>query len=169
MAATFTPNNFFDYLQNCFMLLLPVFFWNIVFANDLPLAFQPENFDFGIPVWVESMEITLRLFVFGMPCLMLFSSKTKIQKAGWAIYFIGLLLYFGSWGMQLWMSNSSWSQSIWGVMAPAYTTLIWLLGIALVGTRNFLKIPYFSWAYLAVLLAFVSVHSYHAYLAFQNL
>jgi hypothetical protein len=96
------------------------------------------------------------------------SLETKIQKIGLIIYLIGLIVYFLSWTLQIYLSESFWSKSLLGFMAPAYTTIIWLVGIGLVGTKNFLKIPYFWVIYFCLTAIFVIFHSTHVYIVFHR-
>lgn len=157
-----------SYLSNCFLLLVPIFLWNIFLVDSLPPKYSPALFDKGIPSFVSISENVLRGVVFVLPVLMKFELISKRQKVGFALYVIGTLIYFSSWLMLILAPDSSWSESIYGFMAPAYTTLFWLFGIGLIGSKSFLKLRSISIVYLVSAVAFVIVHTTHARLAFWN-
>ena len=58
------------YLANCFLLLVPILLWNVVFAGKLPKAYSAEIFSKDIPRFIEYGENISRLFVFVLPILM---------------------------------------------------------------------------------------------------
>lgn len=157
------------YFFNCFLLLIPVFIWNLVFINYLPKGYTPSFFWKDIPVVIGTTENILRIIVFLIPLIMVFSIKTKQQKIGFIIYLIGIAVYFLSWIVQIYFQQNSWSISQIGFMAPAYTTLIWFVGIGLIGKDSFLKIPYMSAIYVCLSTVFVIFHSIHCYIVFQRL
>ena len=49
------------------------------------------------------------------------------------MYALGVLVYFASWLPLIYASDAAWSKSAAGLLAPAYTPLICLTGIALIG------------------------------------
>ncbi len=156
-----------NYLTNSFLLILPVLLWNIVFYKKLPQAYiDPKIWD-NIPIWLQWAENISRIGVFTLPLLLVLSTEKKSQKIGLALYLIGLLAYFSSWLVQIYLPKSSWSISLMGFMAPAYTTIIWLIGIGLIGQQSFLPIPRLQSIFLALCVVFVSLHSYHAYLVYE--
>lgn len=157
------------YLFNCFLLLIPLFLWNILLVDYLPKCYSPEVFWKDIPNLVGYSENTLRTIVFVFPVIMILSVKTRIQKIGFSIYLIGLVIYFSSWLMVIIAPESSWSQSLIGFMAPAFTTIIWFVGIGLIGNKSFFKVPYLSVIYISLSVLFVIVHSTHTYIVFQYL
>jgi hypothetical protein len=71
--------------------------------------------------------------------------------------------------MQIYFPQSAWSQSVFGFMAPAYTTIIWLVGIGLIGQSLFLKIPYHYSIYLVFAAFFTTFHSIHTYIVYSRL
>ncbi len=157
------------YFLNCFLLLIPIFIWNLIFIDSLP---QNYNMDFpmkDIPTIIGIVENILRIIVFVLPLTMVFSLKTKTQKIGLIIYIIGTILYFLSWIALIYFPESLWSKSILGFMALAYTTIIWFIGIGMIGKTSFIKIPYISSLYILISLLFVLFHSIHAFIVFQRL
>ncbi len=157
------------YLLNCFWLVVPLLIWNIIFYHDLPQGYTSPKIWDAIPDWVKISENILRILVFSTPILLKLSIKSKTQRLGLIVYLCALLLYFSSWLVQIYLNNSSWSNSLFGFMAPAYTTLLIFIGIAIIGKHSFLSIPKIRRIYLIIAIAFVSIHTYHAYLAYMNL
>ena len=76
------------------------------------------------------------------------------------MYALGVLVYFASWLPLIYSSAAAWSKSAAGLLAPAYTPLIWLAGIALVGGSR---------PYALASLLFVGLHVYHNILAHRQL
>ena len=157
------------YLFNCFWLFIPIIIWNIVFTSKLPIGYSSEFFDNNIPMYISYGENILRLILFLLPVIMAFSLDTKIQKIGFSLYIIGTILYFISWLVQIYYPESIWSLSVFGFMAPAFTTLIFFIGIGLIGQQTFIKIPYISIIYIILSIFFMLFHSIHTYIVFQRL
>ena len=157
------------FLLNCFILLIPIFAWNILLYSSLPHSFSPEVFWKDIPAWIAYGENILRIIVFVFPAFMIFSLKTRQQKTGFAIYLLGTLIYFLSWLMVILYPQSGWSTSLIGFMAPAYTTIFWFTGIGLIGRESYFRIPKPSQIYILVSILFVVFHSLHTYIVFQRL
>ena len=158
-----------QYILNCFLLLLPVFIWNMIFANKLPEKYTDKGKWDDIPKALSAVENTLRTLVFLLPVIMILNIDSDRAVVGLIIYIVGIIIYFISWAVQMLRADSSWSKSLLGTMAPAYTSLIWLNGIALIGKENFLDIPNFALFYFILSLVFVIAHSLHAYLAYKQL
>jgi hypothetical protein len=55
-----------------------------------------------------------------------------------------------------------------GFAAPAYTPLLWLLGIALLGRQLFWGKFYRWWMYLALALSFLVTHTSHTALVYAR-
>lgn len=157
------------YLLNCFLLLIPLFAWNILLVDYLPKNYSPTIFEKDIPKFISYGENTLRFVVFVLPAFMIFSLKTSIHKIGLAVYLIGILIYFMSWGIQIVYPHSAWSTSAIGFTAPAFTTIIWFIGIGLIGNKSYLKIPHLSAIYISFSILFAAIHTTHAYLVFLSL
>ena len=98
------------YLANCFLLLLPVFIWNIALFSRLPKGFGEEIWN-NVPSWLNITEVVFRTLAYLMPLLLVFSLQSKTQKIGFGVYLVGLLIYFSSWSMQLYYPTSDWSTS----------------------------------------------------------
>ena len=159
---------FGKYFLNCFLLLVPIFTWNIYFINYLPIKYSNDNWN-DIPPIIEYAENIFRFFIFVSPVIMVLSLKTKSQKIGLGLYILGVIIYFLSWSAHIYFPETVWSKSILGFMAPAYTTIIWFIGIGLIGKNSFFKIPYMSVFYIFISVCFVIFHSLHPYLVFWKL
>jgi len=157
------------YLSNCFLLLIPLFLWNIILVDYLPKSYSPEIFWKDIPKWIAYSEHVLRIIVFAFPIIMIFSLKTRVQKIGFGIYLVGILIYFLSWTATIIYPQSNWSTSLVGFMAPAFTTLIFFIGIGLIGHKAYLKIPYLSQIYITLSVLFVLFHSLHTFTIFERI
>ena len=149
------------YLFNCFLLLVPVIGWDILFASRLPAPFQSEIFQSEIPLAISIGEHIFRVFIFLLAFLMPISIKSPIQKVGIILYAIGLLAYFASWLLLIYYPESSWSKSCQGFMAPAYTPALWLAGIALIGKNFYFRLPYGRWIFIALAVIFLILHNIH--------
>jgi len=157
------------YLKNCFLLLLPILLWNVLLFNYLPESFRNSISWKDIPNWVGLGENILRIAVMGIPFLMVLSFETSSQKAGLAWYLIGTVLYFLSWIMVIAYPESDWSLSVFGYTAPAFTPIIWLVGIGLIGQQSFLPIKHLSQIYQILASIFVLFHTWYAYLVYVQI
>ncbi len=161
--------NLRKYLLNCFLLLIPLFLWNIILVGYLPKTYSSDVFWEDIPNWIGYSENVLRIIVFVFPAIMIISLKTRLQKIGFFIYLIGLILYFLSWFLMIVSPESNWSTSLIGFMAPAFTTIIWFVGIGLIGNKSYFRIPHLSLIYIILSIIFVVFHTLHTYIVYQRL
>jgi hypothetical protein len=157
------------YLSNCFLLLIPIFLWNILLYDTLPEGYGADIFWQDIPSFVSYPENILRVVLFSLPFMMILSIKKRREKIGLLIYLIGVIIYFLSWVVVIVYPESTWSNSVLGFTAPAYTSLIWMIGIGLIGRSSFFKLPGLSYVYLILSIIFVAFHAGHAYIVFQRL
>ena len=138
-------------LLNCFWLLIPIFVWNAIFTPKL----TQEGFesDANVPAWMIVLEHILRAVVFILPLLLPLHLKDQWSKIGLALYIVGTLVYFGSWLPLVYRPGAQWSTSAVGLFAPAFTPLILLTGIGLIGH---------SWVYVSLSALFILVHTLHS-------
>jgi len=135
---------------NCLWLLTPILAWNAIFSSKL--AHPAFEFDEAVHQWVLLIENILRLAVMVLPLFMPLRWNTSHNKLGMAVNVIGMLVYFASWIPLMVAPESVWSNSLPGFLAPAYTPLLWLVGIGLIG----------GWLpYLILSVVFVGVHVSH--------
>lgn len=151
------------YLLNCFLLTLPILVWNIFLTNKLPKDFQSEIFKKDIPVLLTYGENISRTVVFMMTLLMPLSILTTTQKKGLFLYICGTILYFISWLALIYFPGSVWSNNVFGFMAPAYTPLLWLTGIGLIGNSFYFNLPYRRWFFILLTIVFLIFHNFHTY------
>ena len=157
------------YLSNGIFLTLPILLWNVIFASRLPAQFLPDIFWKDIPNAVQYGENILRIFVFMMPLFFTFGISTHNQKKGTAWYLAGIAIYFLSWLPHLFMPDSAWSTSMIGFMAPAYTPLLCLIGIGLLGERFYFPVRYRPVYYIAPVVLFLIFHCTHSAIVYlQN-
>lgn len=152
---------FAHYALSCGWLLLPAAAWNIVMAKRLPPTFQPDEFGRDIPAPLAFAENGLRVAVFGLPFLMPLDLSARGALRALVIFGVGTLLYFASWLALIWLPRSRRSRHPWGLAAPAYTPLLWLLAIALLGQHLFWGEFYRWWMYLVLCVAFLVAHIAH--------
>jgi hypothetical protein len=157
------------YLKNCFLLLVPILLWNLTLTGKLPPAFQPNVFWHEIPSWISTPETIFRILSMALPAFMILSFQSKQQKAGLAIYLVGTLLYFASWIVMMLYPESSWNQSAVGFLALAYTPILWLIGIGLIGRDTFFKRRLHPGIYITLSLLFILFHCAHAWVVFGRL
>ncbi len=157
------------YIKNCFLLIIPILLWNLAFVSFLPESYSSSVFWKDIPPIIGTSENILRVFTLGLPTFMIFSVQSTRQKLGFKIYLSGVLIYFTSWAVMMCIPESDWSTSLLGFCAPAYTTIIWFIGITLIGSKNYFKIPYLSFVYGLLSVMFVIIHTTHALIVFQRL
>jgi hypothetical protein len=152
---------FTNYILNCILLLLPITAWNAIFASKLPRAYSAEIFEKNISPLIMNGENIARLLVFILPLLMPLRIETQSQKLGLWLYIVGTAIYFLAWLAQIYFPQSTWSLSAFGFLAPAYTPLIWLTGIGLIGSTFFFASPYRSWMYILTSIVFIGFHLSH--------
>jgi len=155
-------------LSNGLWLITPIMLWNMAYTNKLPKPFNTVEYDQGIPNSILFSENILRMILFSLPVLMSLRLNSIEQKTGILIYLIGVLIYFTSWFILVNYPENGWSTSLIGFIAPAYTPLIWLIGIGLIGSDLSIYNIYKPWIYFFLSTLFTIIHSYHAFLAYMN-
>ncbi len=154
------------YFFNCFLLTIPILLWDYIFTDKLPKAFQPEIFWKDIPSFITYGENISRLIMFVFISLMPLKIITQKQRNGLLLYIAGTLLYFVAWSVLMYLPNTAWSNSVLGLLAPAYTPLLWLIGIGFIGESLFFRIPFRRWLYFLIVIAFLIFHNWHTYLIY---
>jgi len=149
--------------------MLPIMIWNIALTNKLPQEFQPEIFWNEVPAWLKYAENISRIFIFVLTILMPLRISESIQKRGLLLYIGGTLLYFASWLLLIYLPDSGWSNSIFGFMAPAYTPLLWLTGIGLIGDSFYFNLPYRRWFFMLMAILFLVFHNWHTLTIFLRI
>lgn len=149
---------------NTFWLLLPILGCNIIFRQYLPPAYRSDFYWKDIPGWISLPENLLRIAVMILPLILRFSVSTGSQQIGLVLYLGGSALYFASWWLQISRPSSVWSTSAVGFLAPAFTPIVWLAGIALTGDTLTISGQYFHpGIYLTLSAFFVLFHCLHTW------
>ena len=157
-----------QFVFSCGLLLLPTLAWNVALTRFLPPAItSPESWN-DIPPALASTESSLRFLVFALPFFMPLSVSSTLQRKGLVIFIVGTLVYFASWLALIAAPNSQWANSPIGFLAPAYTPMIWLAGLAVLGRRVFFVTFYRWWMYLALSAIFIAAHVSHAVVVYVH-
>ncbi len=154
------------YFLSCILLAIPILLWDYIFTDKLPKAFQPAIFWKDIPSFITYGENISRLIMFVFISFMPLKIITNMQKNGLLLYVAGTLLYFAAWIILIYFPDTTWSNGVYGLLAPAYTPFFWLIGIGFIGDSLFLKIPYKRWLYFLVVIVFLIFHNWHTYLIY---
>jgi hypothetical protein len=156
--------------KNGVWLTLPPLAFSLLLMNVLPTALTPAQFNRDIPSTLLNLENTARVIVFELPAFFSISPSTKTQRRGLIIYLAGLALYLISYGAQNFSPESSWSTSMIGFTASAYSNVFWMVGLGLLGEKfYFLRgVRYRPIFYIAPAVIFVVLHTAHAALYFSH-
>lgn len=161
MLHTYRP-----YIFNGFLLTLPVIAWNAILAQRLPPFFNQGMEDQGTAAMISIAEQVCRVLFFIITFLMPLQRSSAATLQSRVLYIAGLLLYVASWIPLVWFPGSSWSVSLPGLTAPAWTPLFWMSGIICLGEGFSFGIPYKPWLPWSVLILFLLFHNLHTCLIF---
>jgi uncharacterized membrane protein YqaE (UPF0057 family) len=150
------------------VLTVPILVWNVVCARFLPPALASNEFSRDIPQLVTYGENTLRTVVMVLPFLMPLEMVDVVQRRGVWLFVVGTLLYIFAWVPLMIAPQSGWSTSWPGFVAPAYTPLLWLAGLGLIGRRLYVRSPYRRWMYIALASGFVAFHVTHTSIVYAR-
>ncbi|MBL0913294.1 MAG: hypothetical protein IBJ09_13075 [Bacteroidia bacterium] len=162
-------NTLRPYLLSCFLLMLPLLAWNLLLTPYLPAAYRPETFTRSIPAFILLGENISRILLFILTAVMPIRINTGVQKTGIFVYASGMLLYFLSWLPLILAPQSTWSLSLPGFSAPAWTPLLWLTGICLTGNSFAFNLPYRRWYFAVPALLFLVFHNVHTAMVYFQL
>lgn len=123
-------------LYNHFLFLIPILLWNILLFSKLPM----DHFSGTAPQWVLIIENIFRGGAMLLPLLLPVNTKNRFFRPGLIIFTIGALIYFGSWLWLIWFPESAAAQSAWLHFAPAYTPIIWFIGLSMMSNSILLLI-----------------------------
>jgi hypothetical protein len=126
---------FFSYAKCAGLFVILPMAWNTVMSSRLPCAYSPEVFSSNIPGGLFKTENTLRILVVALPFFAPLELISFAQKIGVVTFSFGLIIYLISWLPLIIAPNSRWSRSAVGFLAPAYTPIIWLIGLAMLMQR----------------------------------
>jgi len=156
------------YVVSCGVLTVPILVWNVACTRFLPPALASNEFTRDIPALVTYGENALRVVVLGLPFLMPLEVATAGQRRGLVLFIVGTALYLLSWIPLMTSPQSGWSTSWPGFVAPAYTPLLWLTGLGLIGRRLYVRSPYRGWMYIGLASGFVAFHVIHTSIVYAR-
>lgn len=154
---------FYKYLFNCFVLTIPILIWNILLTDQLPKTTKPEILLQNISPIIIYGENIVRVIVFASMVFMPIQISKTIQKKGLLLFLFGTIIYFTSWLALIYYPDSLWSKSTLGVLSPAYTPVLWLIGIGLIGDTFYFNLPYKRWIFISLSIIFLVFHNIHTY------
>lgn len=152
---------------NGLWLLVPVMVWNAALTAKLPPAFSRDIFWNAIPSLISIPENILRIVLFALPSVTVCGAYST-HKRGYILFILGLAAYFASWLLLIFQPMSKWSLSLIGFLAPAYTPVLWLGGIALIIESYVCHAQWNRFAFFVTATAFLSVHVTHAFIIYQR-
>lgn len=156
-------------LRNGALLIIPPLIITFGLWGALPVAYSPEVFWQDIPRWLGLLENIFRILVFSIPGILYFGKSEPGQSLGWTLYITGLCIYLASYLAQIVFPASGWSQGALGFTAPAWSTLVWFMGIGLVCTRSWLPIPWHRAVYFGSAVLFLIFHIWHTALVYLHM
>ena len=146
-------------LLNGFVLIVPVVMVNLLLFDRLPPAmFGRDVFWQRIPPVIALGENILRVVIIAVPLLI----PLRWRPAGLGVYAVGLALYVGSWVALVGWPDSAWSTSAAGLLAPAYTPIVWAVGIGLIARSRLGNHVLPGWLYPVSAILFTAFHLTHA-------
>ena len=152
------------------MLIIPIIIWNISFISYLPSPYKPENFNSDIPLWITVGENLFRTVLFIFPVFFKINIKISFENKGLITYLLGVVIYFSSWLVIIISPASAWSASILGFSAPAYTPIIWILGLSMMVDAYYFnfKFNYSKWHFLLPSMSLIVFHISHVIYVFNR-
>jgi len=150
-------------MSNCFLFFIPILVFNVIFFKKLPSHYL-KNISHPIII----METITRIITIALSIVMAINIQNKTGKIGLMIYIIGFIIYFTSYFIEIYLPNTLFSRKIIFVLSPYWTSVIWLIGIGLIGNRLFVNIPYHSIVYIVLSIIFAAIHTIHGYLCYKT-
>ena len=131
---------------NCFLLLIPILLWNLIFTPKLPEKYSVKDSE----RWIEITENIFRFACFGYTVFMPIYYDHTYFTMGIIIYISGMIIYFTAWIVIIKLPNKTINKYKLLYLGPAITPIIWLTGISIIGK----SIIFFS---ISTLFIFVHV------------
>lgn len=151
-------------IKNGIWLTFPPLLFSLSLMTFLPNTLTPAQFNKGVPEVLLNIESIGRILVFAIPAFFSIGISTKTQKRGLALYLAGVTLYYLSYGTQHFFPNSDWSTSMIGFAASAYTNVLWMIGLGLLGEKFYFtkRLRYRPIFYIVPVVVFAIAHTTHA-------
>lgn len=151
------------YKNNCFWFFIPPLLFNIIIVKYLP-EYYLKNINHPIIIW----ENILRFITIAFSAIMAITINNKIGKIGFIVYIIVIIIYFCSYFIVIKFPASSFNNNLIILLAPAWTSVLWLIGIGLIGNKIFVNIPYHFSVYCLLSISFAIIHSIHFYYVIRS-
>jgi hypothetical protein len=148
-------------ITNGYVLIIPILLWDYLFTSKLPSQYNPQTFNSNIPLYIKNMENIFRTVILTLPLLFRIDISSSIGKKGMFLYIVGSVIYYVSWLLLMYAPTNKWSKSIFGQAAPAYTPIIWLIGIGLMVDSYYFNFKYSKWHYIVPAIIFSIFHVTH--------
>ena len=129
-------------LLNNGLFLIPPLLWNVVFASKLPEMYSEGS----VPGPLLVTENILRFAAMMYPVFIPIDVDNNLFQAGLITYSVGTVLYFTSWSIMMFSKNEKVKNLPLVKLAPAYTPLVWLLGIGMMSDSALY--PFLSTAFI---------------------
>ena len=152
-----------NYKNNCFWFFLPIIIFNIIFTKYLP-----EHYLKNIKHPIVTLETIARTVTIVFTVIMEIKLDNKVGKVGLIVYIIGALIYFCSYFIVIKLPVTSFNNNIAVLLAPYWTSVLWLIGIGLIGNKLFVIIPYNYIIYIIISIVFAMLHSIHGYICYEE-
>jgi len=152
-----------NYKNNCFWFFLPIIIFNIIFTKYLP-----EHYLKNIKHPIVTLETIARTVTIVFTVIMEIKLDNKVGKVGLIVYIIGALIYFCSYFIVIKLPVTSFNNNIAVLLAPYWTSVLWLIGIGLIGNKLFVIIPYNYIIYIIISIVFAMLHSIHGYICYKE-
>ncbi|TGK22123.1 hypothetical protein [Leptospira stimsonii] len=159
-------NQIRNMISNGYIPILPILFWNVFLTSKLPPEYQPREFNHNIPALIQIGENAFRLILFSLPLFAKLDINSKRGRIGLFLYTVGIGLYFFSWVLLIYFSDHSFIRCYPIFIAPAYTPLFWLIGIAFMIDSYYFPWKYKIWHMLLPSFLFLIFHIHHASLIY---
>lgn len=151
-----------------FILIAPILVWNLIFASKLPPIYRHKPSKTGTLRFLSVSEQIFRYIIFLSTLFMRTDVSTVAGKAGLVCYLTGITIYLLSWLPQLFRPVSRWSTSSAGFLAPAYTPLVWLVGVSLMVNSYLFRLRYTPWHYIVPSIIFSIFHVSSMYRIYKD-
>jgi hypothetical protein len=139
-----------------------VIIFNIIFTKYLP-----EHYLKNIKHKIVAIETIARIITIAFSVIMSIKLDTKTSKIGLIVYIIGIFIYFCSYFIAIRFPANLFNNNIIVLLAPYWTSALWLIGIGLLGNKLFINIPYHYTVYIIISIIFTIIHSIHGYLCYN--
>jgi len=153
-----------NYKNNCFWFFLPIIIFNIILTKYLP-----KHYLKNIKHPIVTLETIARTVTIVFSVIMEIKLDNKVGKIGLIVYIIGVLIYFCSYFIVIKLPVTSFNNNIAILLAPYWTSVLWLIGIGLIGNKLFVMIPYHYIIYIVISIVFAMLHSIHGYICYEEI